>query len=363
MAIIFSHLSHGYVGGALESFKSFFPIIVGYFLIFTAIENREKMNIFIILLVLLTAFLAFEGVLQHSTGSSHGGMNALVEQKLTADGGMAVVPRIRWYGVFNDPNDLGLALVVVVPFLLNMALNRKYLLPVLCFPLIAVATYYTNSRGSMLAAFASIVAYFVIRYRSVKGTAVGLFLAAVAIVFGPSRLAQISATEESAYGRIEAWYQGYQMFKSSPFFGVGQGMFTDFHSITAHNSFVLVMAELGIVGTFFFTGMFYYSFNRIWQDVFCSNECNLSEEDIGILSSVFGSLFGLLTAMFFLSRAYMLVPFMFLALSTVTARLCCYNGTSGQVLSPPRRAYHLRNIALLSVLQIVFINLVLKIVI
>jgi hypothetical protein len=39
------------------------------------------------------------------------------------------------------------------------------------------------------------------------------------------------------------------MFKSAPLFGVGFGRFTDFHDITAHNSFVLCLAELGLVGS------------------------------------------------------------------------------------------------------------------
>jgi len=49
--------------------------------------------------------------------------------------------------------------------------------------------------------------------------------------------------------RLDAWASGLEMFKRSPLFGVGFGAFTDFNDITAHNSFVLCLAELGLLGT------------------------------------------------------------------------------------------------------------------
>ena len=73
-------------------------------------------------------------------------------------------------------------------------------------------------------------------------------------------MAQISNGDDSAYGRVEAWYEGIQMFKSSPVFGVGKGMFTDFNNLTAHNSYMLVLAELGFVGSIFFLGLFFYRY-------------------------------------------------------------------------------------------------------
>ena len=39
------------------------------------------------------------------------------------------------------------------------------------------------------------------------------------------------------------------MFKSAPVFGIGFNGFTDQYEITAHNSFVLCLAELGILGS------------------------------------------------------------------------------------------------------------------
>jgi hypothetical protein len=49
--------------------------------------------------------------------------------------------------------------------------------------------------------------------------------------------------------RLEAWANGLEMFKSAPIFGIGFNSFTDLYEITAHNSFVLCLAELGLLGS------------------------------------------------------------------------------------------------------------------
>lgn len=359
ISIICSHLSRGYLGGVYASLMSFFPVMVGYFLITSSINSRKRLNSFMLLLISLSSFLAFEGWLQHATGLSHGGMDAYVEHKMNAEGTLVELQRIRWYGVFNDPNDLGLALVIVLPFLLEMLKNKRYLLPLLCLPLISVALYYTNSRGSILASLVSVMAYFTIRYRSMKGMAAGLILGSGLLVFGPSRMSQLSSSEASAHGRVEAWYQGYQMLKSHPLFGVGQGRFVDFHTITAHNSFVLVMSELGIVGTFFFAGIFYYSFNWLWKYFCQNNENKFSAADIGMLSSIYGSLFGLLTSMFFLSRAYVLIPFILLAMTSAGARVIDTDDGAIEVNSSVALK-DLKNIAIITFMQLLFVNIVVK---
>jgi hypothetical protein len=53
------------------------------------------------------------------------------------------------------------------------------------------------------------------------------------------------------------------MFKASPVFGVGQGQFVEHHFLTAHNSFVLTVGELGFIGFFLFTSMVYLTFKSL----------------------------------------------------------------------------------------------------
>jgi O-antigen ligase len=49
------------------------------------------------------------------------------------------------------------------------------------------------------------------------------------------------------------------MFRHSPIFGVGARQFVDHHFLTAHNSYVLTLAELGFPGLVLFVSVCYLS--------------------------------------------------------------------------------------------------------
>ena len=87
--------------------------------------------------------------------------------------------------------------------------------------------------------------------RKKLGTTASTALAAI-FIFGMLALdftggRGISAADGA--DRLEAWANGLEMFKSAPLFGIGFNAFTDLYEITAHNSFVLCLAELGLLGS------------------------------------------------------------------------------------------------------------------
>jgi O-antigen ligase len=127
----------------------------------------------------------------------------------------------------------------------------------------------------------------------------------------------MSASDESAFGRIEAWYYGIQLFKHAPLMGVGMGMFTESYELTAHNSFILVFSELGFLGAFFFVGIFYFPLSGIAKTHYQRN----SQQEIqpllsGSYNAILGGMVGTMVSMFFLSRSYDLLPYMLVALPT-----------------------------------------------
>ena len=136
VAIMLSRLSYGYVGGAVESINKFLPSLVGYFLVAHAIDSKEKVHSFVLLLIGLPTFLAYEAYVQSVHGFSLGGLLPLMEYQNNAEGVRIGLQRALWYGPFNDPNDLGLALVLPMPFLFDSLLNKKYLVAALCLPLL-----------------------------------------------------------------------------------------------------------------------------------------------------------------------------------------------------------------------------------
>ena len=366
-AIAMSHLSHGWFGGLQKSLVGFFPTFACYFMVAHSLNTKRKISIFIILLVLLTTFLAYEGWLQYERGYADGGVTPIhqnlfnkttgeIEGKMEGEmeGG---INRIRWYGMFNDPNDLGLVFVLVLPFILDMIFNKKLILPFFCLPFIGTAIYLTHSRGTLLASLASIFCYIVIRYKSYKGIILGIIVSALLFTLGSHGNIQISSSEESAHQRLDVWYEGFQMFKANPFFGVGHDRFIDFNAsgITAHNSYMLVLCELGFFGLFFFIGLIYIPVHWLLKRLFCSHD----ENSRGQLSSLAAALIGMLTAMFFLSRSYVFAPFMMIAICTA------WMNSDDNNHGNENDSYikHLKRIFIIAVSIVIFINIFVKILI
>jgi putative inorganic carbon (hco3(-)) transporter len=363
LAIGFSHVSHAWFGGAWDSMVKFFPVFVGYFLVAHSPDSKKKLEGLITVVILCTVVLAVAGIVQYHTGSPVGGVELLIErEQLGYVDTVAEYKRIRWLGPFSDPNDLALAFVLVIPFLLNRLAEKKYLFPLLFLPPVVYALYLTNSRGAVLALAISIMTFFIIRKGKWKGALLALVAIVLIVLFGPSRMGSMSGADESAHGRLEAWYQGYQILKENPFFGGGSGTFLDFHSYTAHNSLVLVFAELGLLGAFFFIGLFYFPLERMLSYLSKNRGKPIkSQASMGIYSAMIASLFGVLTAMFFLSRSYTLMPYM------VVGMMMNYSlmWDSSESFEKPEKSVslfrHIRNIGIAEIGMILMINLFLRV--
>jgi hypothetical protein len=300
-AAILSHLVHTYIGGAVGAFTLFARIAITYFLIVNTVTSQGRFRIALALIVVLTAVLVWQGIEQHQTGLGWAGQR------------MSSGRRITWISIFNDPNDLALAFVIMVPVVLAYLVRPTFFgLKVVPLSLLAVLVYgifLTNSRGGMLGLMVAVMYFFVRRSRwVVPGMVIGGLFAGLLFVFGPSRLglltAEGAAIEESAYGRLDSWYYGFQLMKSNPLFGVGHDMFTDQYPLTAHNSFVLAASEMGVLGLFFWVGFFYVAFKGL--SLVQRHHPRLSAYACGLQAS----LVGFAATAFFLSRTYIEIPYL-----------------------------------------------------
>ena len=310
-SILLSHAVHTYISGITGSFGFFSTNLVVYLLIANIVTTPRRLQITLWLLIGLSVALALQGMHQAQTGLGWAG------QPIVYDGG---IRRITWIGIFEDPNDLGLAFVMVIPLLLGEIFKREFflfkVLPLGLLGVLIYGVYLTNSRGGIIALMAAVTYFFIKRSRwRVVGGFFGLAIAALIFLFGPSRLGMLSAGEDSAAQRLGAWYHGFQLLKASPLFGRGQGLFTDDYPLTAHNSFILAFAELGLVGFFFWVGLLYVSFKTF---------SIVQQHDRRLAPSAFGlqaGLVGFSAAAFFLSRTYILLPYLFVALSAATLNI------------------------------------------
>lgn len=179
-------------------------------------------------------------------------------------GTYSVEERVRYRGELHDPNEVALTISAgALSLLIAFALRKRTPLGVaLCafgVVIVALTVLLTKSRGGLVSAMLVPGVYVVRRY-GIWAVVPGLALGAAAVVLG-SRGG--SDADVSTLLRYEAWATGLRMFKETPLFGVGAGMFGEHHFLTAHNSFVLTLAELGFIGMVLFAMVLYMSMKTL----------------------------------------------------------------------------------------------------
>ena len=114
--------------------------------------------------------------------------------------------------------------------------------------------YFTQSRGGQLVFLTVLGVYFVKRYGARVGLVAGTVLALPILLLGGR-----SGAEASTMERTECWWTGLHLLVASPGFGVGFGQFSEHHPLTAHSSFILAAAELGLPGLLIWSAIVYIS--------------------------------------------------------------------------------------------------------
>jgi hypothetical protein len=167
--------------------------------------------------------------------------------------------RIRYVGTLQDPNELALVVGVALPFAIAWAQRRRTLLRrtalAVVFVLVTACTIMSKSRGGVLVYVAVLGTYFVQRFGR-RGAFVGALVALPLVILGGRSGSEASA---SSIERLECWYAAVHMVRDHPLLGVGLGKFVEHHILTAHNSYLLAPAELGLPGMALWTLLIYIS--------------------------------------------------------------------------------------------------------
>ena len=109
------------------------------------------------------------------------------------------------------------------------------------------------------------------------------------------------------------------MLKHRPLFGFGKERFLDYHSKVAHNTYVTVMAELGIFGyvmwpMFMITALYMLLSVMKCNDVSPGHEEALKKEQV-LSQYLLVALIGYAVTAFFISRSYIMVVYIFVAMT------------------------------------------------
>ena len=305
---------NGWPGGAVQRFLDLVPAMTAVLLVSQASHSPKNLRKIMWLLCVAAVVLTIHGIEQVKLGEGWTGMP-------TVENG-----RIQYVGIFSDPNDMAMVLVMAMPMALLLSGRGGWLgLRRLFWWALSLALLYgvflTDSRGAFLAVMAMAGVWVWLKRGLLVAGVLGTAGMAVLMML-PTRMQELDAGESSAYGRIETWYDGIQMFIEHPLFGVGVGNFTEHTWLTAHNSFVLVLAETGIVGYTIWLAMVVYCFMmpimvlRLPPDLGNEEFQPLWTQERRMAMTLLIAQVGFYACAFFLSRSYVILLYIMLGMVT-----------------------------------------------
>jgi O-antigen ligase len=177
----------------------------------------------------------------------------------------------------------------------------------------------TGSRGGQLVFLTVLGAYFFKQFGP-KGLVLGAVLAAPLLLLGGRNAEEASS---STLERLDCWASAISIWRSHPLLGVGLGQFDEYNYMTAHNSYLLALAELGLPGMLLFSIVVYVSAKIpfvILRDVVpgdAADDSRLGGSSIARpwAMGLIAAFAGLSVGVFFLSFTYHYVLWIYIGLS------------------------------------------------
>ncbi len=323
-SVFASQLARGDLFLARQATFDFAKSAAYYFLLIAVVDTAPRLRGFLgalvgsIALVTTLALLHYHGIVEIPA------LEAYDEGWGDLAGEAVLIRRLRTTGIYNDPNDLSLLLILGIGSCLFLWSPRPRGLPrpwwLAPAGLFLYALGLTQSRGGFLALLAGMVVLFHGRYGAkVAGLLGGLALPAMFLLFG-GRQTSIDTSGDTGQDRIQLWAEGFAMLRESPLFGVGHGEFAERAGLVAHNSFVHAYAELGLAGGTLFLGSFAYASKTL--EVLKRHPDAIGDGEVGrlrpyLLAMVVAYAFGMLT----ISRNYVVPTYMVLGMASAYFRL------------------------------------------
>ncbi len=311
LAGLMSHIAHGYFAGLAANWMVLFRLCFFGILLFASCSTVARLRWLCRGFVVLGFLMAIHAILQQVRGFGFAHQLPIWSMRPNVVG---PVLRSRFFGVFDDPNDLAQFLVASIP-LCFVFFKKRGTLPFVISAggawLLWSGVSATMSRGANVGLIATggvalVMLLFKRSYRFMLK--LGMLCAVMSIPFSGSFMGD-------AWERVDLWGQANWAFKASPVFGVGLGMLPEYldRSKPAHNAYVHCYAELGVFGFFFWIGLIFVASVGMLQTRRALRYCEDVEGMWLYRFSAWGlaSLAGFAASAYFLSRAF-IFPLFFL---------------------------------------------------
>jgi O-antigen ligase len=264
-----------------NSFTQLYQYLIGLGLFLVAASLSEKEKLLTIQTIILAGLIiSLLAIYQYFFGFQHV-QDYLSTHNFSTPFILDYLQSKRVFYPFLTPSALGGYLAMIL--LLSLTNKNRIWFILLIFP----AFLLTQSPSAFLSLLCALIIYFRVQGKLKKTNILllaGLFLLIVFMLIGRSANQKWHLHPAfSAVMRLNYWQESWSLIKAHPFVGIGLGNFNLQNSRYAHNTYLQIWAETGILGLF----------SLVWIIVVALNSClkNLSQslykrEIAGLLAAI-----------------------------------------------------------------------------
>jgi putative inorganic carbon (hco3(-)) transporter len=217
------------------------------FLIAASLKYEEKIKI-VNAIILASFIISLLAIYQYFFGFKHI-LNYTTKEKIAPFYSFVYTSQRRAFFPFVSPNALAGFLMLIIPPALLLQ-GRKKLAVIIC---LFLALLLTKSLSAFLSLFFGIIFFLYLRRGPDKAGTLPLLILGLCLIIIILVLRQTLARGDllpslSFERRLTYWQDTIKLIKAHPFFGVGIGNFDLPLSRYAHNVFLQIWAEMGILG-------------------------------------------------------------------------------------------------------------------
>jgi len=258
---------------ALTESARFITYIFMYFIIKYELNNKKQINILLKSYIVISFILCAVGIVQYFTGFALEGEFLKVFE---------TGKNVRIASTLYNPNAFGAYLILIIFPVIMLGVyeknKSKKMMYILLSILMLTNILMTYSRNALLGfGLGAIVLVIIYSYKLIY--ALGGF--GIIILFIPSVFERIKSVTNMSGNviRIKLWKTALMMIKEHPILGVGNGNYVtryneyifkykelryySYRNFPAHNSYLKVQSELGIIGIVSFLGVIVTALLRI----------------------------------------------------------------------------------------------------
>jgi O-antigen ligase len=231
------------------------------FLLVATLSEEEKKEL-VPKIVLAAVLISFLAIYQYFFGFPLL-LNYVQETKITDPFVLEKIAERRVFFPFPTPAILGGYLAMILPLTLIPKKNILFLLP------LASALLLTKSLGALLSLVLVLTVFFLMQTHSGRKKVLALLI--LALIIGSVFVIRTNNPKQhllpvfSMASRLNYWRDTWEIIRAHPWTGVGFGNFDLAGSRYAHNSFLQLWAEAGVVNLASFLWLIAIIFKNSWR--------------------------------------------------------------------------------------------------